>query len=63
MEMVSGATHDAKYMADRAPTAMIFVPSEKGISHNELEHTEDKDLAAGTQILCDALLSAATMEL
>ncbi|MFM0093045.1 M20 family metallo-hydrolase [Paraburkholderia sediminicola] len=63
MSMVSGATHDAKYMADRTPTAMIFVPSEKGISHNELEHTEDEDLCAGTQILCDALLVAATMEL
>jgi len=63
MSMVSGATHDAKYMADRTPTAMIFVPSEKGISHNELEHTDDEDLAAGAQILCDALLAAATMDL
>ncbi|MBP0595258.1 Zn-dependent hydrolase [Paraburkholderia sp. LEh10] len=63
MSMVSGATHDAKYMADRTPSAMIFVPSEKGISHNELEHTDDEDLIAGAQILCDALLAAATMEL
>jgi N-carbamoyl-L-amino-acid hydrolase len=62
MRMVSGATHDAKYMAGRTPTAMIFVPSEQGISHNELEHTDDEDLAAGTQILCDALLAAATLE-
>lgn len=63
MSMVSGATHDAKYMADRTPTAMIFVPSVKGISHNELEHTDDEDLAAGAQILCDAVLAAAAMEL
>jgi N-carbamoyl-L-amino-acid hydrolase len=63
MNMVSGATHDAKYMADRTPSAMIFVPSEQGISHNALEHTDDADLAAGAQVLCDAMLSAASMDL
>ncbi|RDJ98416.1 Zn-dependent hydrolase [Cupriavidus lacunae] len=57
MSMISGATHDAKYMAEHTPTAMIFVPSEKGISHNEAENTRDEDLAAGTQILCDAMLA------
>ena len=57
MSLISGATHDAKYMAAHTPTAMIFVPCEKGISHNEAEHARDDDLAAGAQILCDAMLA------
>ena len=36
-DMVSGAGHDAAYMARVAPTAMIFVPCRGGISHNEAE--------------------------
>ena len=36
-EMVSGAGHDAIYVARVAPTAMIFVPCKDGISHNEIE--------------------------
>ncbi|MGO4331784.1 M20 family metallo-hydrolase [Cupriavidus sp. 2TAF22] len=63
MSIVSGATHDAKYMADHTPTAMIFVPCEKGISHNEAEHARDKDLAAGAQILCDAMLAVMSARL
>ncbi|WP_349606376.1 M20 family metallo-hydrolase [Cupriavidus sp. DF5525] len=55
--MISGATHDAKYMAEHTPTAMIFVPCEKGVSHNEAENARDEDLAAGAQILCDAMLA------
>lgn len=63
MSIVSGATHDAKYMADHTPTAMIFVPCEKGISHNEAENARDKDLAAGAQILCDAMLAVMSVRL
>jgi len=62
MRMISGATHDAKYMAGHTPTAMIFVPCEKGISHNEAEHARDEDLAAGAQILCDAMLAVMSVE-
>lgn len=53
--MHSGAGHDAQIMAELAPTAMLFVPSHKGISHSPLEFTEPKDLAAGVKALIGAL--------
>ena len=40
LELTSGAGHDAQMMARIAPSAMIFVPSIKGISHNPEEATE-----------------------
>jgi len=55
MDIVSGAGHDAVYIARVAPTAMIFIPCEGGISHNEIESATPADLAAG----CDVLLQAA----
>ncbi|WP_226506988.1 Zn-dependent hydrolase [Pseudomonas sp. MWU16-30317] len=58
--MVSGASHDAQMMATLCPTAMLFVPSIGGISHNPKEKTHDEDLVAGAQILTDALWSLAT---
>jgi len=54
IDIVSGAGHDACYINRVAPTAMIFVPCEGGISHNEIENAKPEDLAAG----CDVLLSA-----
>ncbi len=51
--MTSGAGHDAQMMARLAPTAMIFVPSAGGISHNPREHTADAELVAGANILLD----------
>lgn len=51
--MTSGAGHDAQMIARIAPAAMIFVPSEKGISHNPREHTSDEDLVAGANVLFD----------
>jgi acetylornithine deacetylase/succinyl-diaminopimelate desuccinylase-like protein len=51
MPIVSGATHDAKYMARLCPTGMIFVPCEGGISHNEAERASAADLAAGARVL------------
>ena len=53
----SGAGHDAIYMAGVAPSAMIFVPCEDGISHNEIENATPEDLAAGCQVLLDAILT------
>jgi len=55
-EIVSGAGHDAAYMARVAPTAMIFVPCEKGISHNEIEKAEPEHVAAGANVLLRAVL-------
>ncbi|MCI0430813.1 MAG: Zn-dependent hydrolase [Rhodospirillales bacterium] len=53
--MTSGAGHDAQMMSRIAPAAMIFVPSEKGISHNPREHTSEEDLVAGANVLLDVV--------
>lgn len=59
MDLVSGAGHDACYVAQVAPTAMIFVPCKDGISHNEIESATPEDLAAGCQVLFDAAVHLA----
>ncbi len=59
MDIVSGAGHDAVYIAGVAPTAMIFVPCEGGISHNEIENAKPEDLAAGCNVLLQAVLTKA----
>ena len=59
MDIVSGAGHDAVYIARVAPTAMIFVPCEGGISHNEIENAKPEDLAAGCNVLLQAVLAKA----
>ena len=59
MDIVSGAGHDAVYIAGVAPTAMIFVPCEGGISHNEIENATPEDLAAGCNVLLQAVLARA----
>lgn len=51
MQMPSGAFHDALFLNDVCPTGMIFVPCEKGISHNPAEYAKPEDLAAGTRVL------------
>ncbi|MBM3546795.1 MAG: Zn-dependent hydrolase [Alphaproteobacteria bacterium] len=58
-EIVSGAGHDAVYVARVAPTAMIFVPCENGISHNEVENAKPEDLTAGCNVLLSAMLEKA----
>jgi len=58
-DMHSGASHDAQMMAGICPTAMIFVPSKDGISHNPQEHTEPADLAAGAGLLLETMLQLA----
>jgi N-carbamoyl-L-amino-acid hydrolase len=55
-EIVSGPGHDSAYVARVAPTSMIFVPCEKGISHNELERIEPEQAAAGANVLLQAVL-------
>jgi N-carbamoyl-L-amino-acid hydrolase len=55
----AGAGHDAKYMADRYPAGMIFVPSKDGLSHNEAEWTPPDDCARGAAVLLDAVLALA----
>jgi N-carbamoyl-L-amino-acid hydrolase len=56
----SGAFHDAMYLADCCPAAMLFVPSIDGISHNAAENTDSADLVAGARALAFALVSLAS---
>ncbi|WP_426231688.1 Zn-dependent hydrolase [Pararhizobium sp. DWP3-4] len=53
--MTSGAGHDAQMIASMAPTAMIFVPSIGGISHNPAERTAEIDLIRGANVLLDVV--------
>jgi beta-ureidopropionase / N-carbamoyl-L-amino-acid hydrolase len=55
-DIISGAGHDAAYVARVAPTTMIFVPCAGGISHNEAESTSFDECAAGAQVLLNAVL-------
>lgn len=57
--MISGAGHDAQMMARLCPTAMIFVPSVGGLSHNPKEFTEPVDLVAGANVLLQAAWAVA----
>ena len=59
MEIVSGAGHDACHVAQRAPTAMIFIPCAGGISHNEMEDATREDCAAGCNVLLHAVTESA----
>jgi N-carbamoyl-L-amino-acid hydrolase len=59
MELVSGAGHDAIYLASVCPAGMIFVPCKDGISHNEIEDAKAEDLAAGCNVLLHAMLERA----
>ena len=56
-DMVSGAGHDAAYVARVTPTTMIFVPCAGGISHNEAESTSFDECAAGAQVLLESVLA------
>jgi N-carbamoyl-L-amino-acid hydrolase len=56
-KMPSGAGHDAQMFAPNCPTAMIFVPSRDGISHNVAEFTEPEHLRAGADVLLQVLLA------
>ncbi len=57
MQMVSGAGHDSVYVSRVASTSMIFVPCEKGLSHNEEENAKFEDLEAGCNVLLHAMLN------
>jgi N-carbamoyl-L-amino-acid hydrolase len=59
MPVVSGAGHDAVYLARVAPTGMIFIPCKDGISHNEIEDAQPEHLEAGANVLLHAMLERA----
>ena len=59
MPAVSGAGHDAVYMAKLAPAGMIFIPCLNGISHNEIESATPEHITAGCNVLLHAMLERA----
>ncbi|HQX59536.1 MAG: Zn-dependent hydrolase [Rhodoferax sp.] len=59
MPTVSGAGHDAVYMAQLAPAGMIFIPCKDGISHNEIEDAKPEHITAGCNVLLHAMLERA----
>lgn len=58
-EIISGAGHDAVYVARRIPTAMIFTPCKDGLSHNEAESILPEEAEAGCQVLFEAVVARA----
>jgi len=59
MATVSGAGHDAIYVARLAPAGMIFIPCKDGISHNEIESAEPEHVTAGANVLLQVVLERA----
>ncbi len=59
MELLSLAGHDAGPLSRVCPAGLIFVPCEKGISHNEAENAEPDDLTAGARVLASCLVALA----
>ena len=59
MPVVSGAGHDAVYMARLASSGMIFIPCKDGISHNEIEDAKPEHITAGCNVLLHAMLERA----
>jgi N-carbamoyl-L-amino-acid hydrolase len=59
MPAISGAGHDAVYMARIAPTGMIFIPCRDGISHNEIEDALPEHVSAGANVLLQVMLERA----
>lgn len=55
VHLMSGATHDAKWLGEVGPSGMLFVPCAGGISHNEAESAEPEHLAIATRVLCRSL--------
>lgn len=62
-EIISGAGHDAVYVARHVPTAMIFTPCKDGLSHNEAESILPEEAEAGCQVLFEAVLARANRSL
>lgn len=58
-DIVSGAGHDAVYLARVTPTAMVFIPCKDGISHNEIEDALPEHIEAGGNVLLQAILRQA----
>jgi N-carbamoyl-L-amino-acid hydrolase len=58
-DMIAAAGHDSVLMAPLVPSAMLFVPSVAGITHNPKEYSTRQQIARGAQVLLDAVLELA----
>jgi N-carbamoyl-L-amino-acid hydrolase len=58
-DIIAGAGHDSCYLAQVAPTSMIFVPCIGGISHNEIEDARPEWIEAGANVLLNSMLTMA----
>lgn len=58
-EIVSGAGHDSVYLSKVVPASMIFVPCEKGLSHNEAENMSKEEAVKGANVLLHTLINLA----
>ena len=59
MQLPSGAFHDAGILSALVPTAMLFIPSIGGISHDFAEDSREDDIVLGCQVLADAVAGCA----
>ena len=57
MAMHSGAAHDTMCVAERVPSAMVFVPCKDGISHHPAEDADPADAALAAEIILNAIRS------
>ena len=57
MVMPSGAAHDTMCVADKVPTAMVFVPCVDGLSHTPLEDSDTRDAALAAEIVLGAIIA------
>ena len=55
MSMHSGAAHDTMCVAERVPSAMVFVPCKDGISHHPAEDADPADAALAAEIILNAI--------
>ena len=58
-DMIAAAGHDSVLIAPVCPSAMLFVPSVDGITHNPREYSTKEQIARGAQVLLDAVLALA----
>jgi acetylornithine deacetylase/succinyl-diaminopimelate desuccinylase-like protein len=54
--MVSGAAHDTAIVAQRAPSAMVFVPCRDGVSHSPEESADPADAAVACEVILNAIV-------
>ena len=58
-DMIAAAGHDSVLIAPLCPSAMLFVPSVGGITHNPREYSTREQVARGAQVILDAILALA----